>query len=220
MKHLKPLLIAALAFGTTTMPFIGTADAAGSRTEVRGTAERYELTADEQEKVNAGGIVTRHKRDGSTNEFYAAGLIKAPVGKVFDYYRNHENTMRFQNTLKKIEPLMLDDERTRYRQLKYTLSLPWPIGQRLFILDLQGDGKPGEWGDIWWSYNKGVIDGFRGQITEMKGSYVMNAKGPNLTLMRYHVETDLDTWVPGWLIGIIQSGTIPNVISQGRKDLE
>ncbi|MBM3260368.1 MAG: hypothetical protein FJY99_11565 [Candidatus Sericytochromatia bacterium] len=220
MKPLKSLLIVALAVGATAASLVQTADAAGSRTEVRGTAERYDLTADELEKVNAGSIVTRHKREGSSNEFYAAGLIKAPVDKVFDYYRNHENTMRFQNSLKKIEPLILDDERTRYRQLKYTLSLPWPIGQRLFILDLKGDGKPGEWGDIWWSYNKGTIDGFRGQISEMKGSYVINAKGANLTLLRYHVETDLDTWLPGWLIGIIQGGTVPNVVSQGRKDLE
>ena len=193
--------------------------ASAARTAVRGAPEKYALTAAEQEKVDKGGIVTRHERHGDSNEFYAAGLIRANINKVFDYYRNHENTPKFQNSIKKIVPIILDDE-SRYRQLKYTLQLPWPIGQRLFILDLAGAGKDGEWGDIWWSYNKGEVDGFTGQITEMRGSYVMTAVNPKTTLLRYHVETDLDTWLPSWLIGFIQGGTVPNVIEQGRKELE
>ncbi|MEB3297879.1 MAG: hypothetical protein VKO21_00140 [Candidatus Sericytochromatia bacterium] len=215
---LRRLVLAAVAAGLTFTSLAPAAEAV--RTTVRGKAERFDLTAAEQTKVNAGDIVTRHERHGSSNEFYAAGLIKANINKVFDYYRDHNNTTKFQSSIKKIDPLILDDEKTRYRQLKYTLSLPWPIGQRLFILDLQGDGEVDKWGDIWWSYNKGEVDGFKGQITEMMGSYVMTAKGPDTTLLRYHVATDLNTWIPGWLIGFIQGGTIKNVIEQGRKDLQ
>lgn len=195
------------------------------RKDVRGKPTKFDLTASEWEKVKAGGITVRHVNHGQANEFFSAGYVKAPIDEVFWYYEDHNNTPKYQNAIKKID--VEEDKSPKrgggstadilggYRRLQYHLSLPFPIGWRRFVLDLEGNGTPGKYGDIWWSYNSG-------DINEMLGSYVVTPYPHNKdwSLVRYWVKADMNTWIPGWLIGFVQGGTIPHVIAQARKDLE
>lgn len=193
------------------------------RKPVRGKPTKFDLSASEWAEVKAGAITKRHVSHGQANEFFSAGYVKAPVDEVFWYYEDHTNTPKYQNAIKKIDVEedkspkrgAPGDVRGGYRRLQYHLSLPFPIGWRHFVLDLEGNGEPGKYGDIWWSYNSG-------DINEMLGSYVITQypDNKNWSLVRYWVKADMNTWIPGWLIGFVQGGTIPHVIAQGRKDLE
>ena len=204
---------------TLVSPFASAVD----RKPVRGKPTKFDLSASEWEKVKDGGITVRHANHGQTNEFFSAGYVKAPVDEVFWYYEDHNNTPKYQDSIKKIDVEedkspkrgAPGDVRGGYRRLVYHLSLPFPLGWRHFVLDLEGTGEPGKNGDIWWSYNSG-------DIREMMGSYVITAypDNKNWSLVRYWVKADMNTWIPGWLIGFVQGGTIKNVVAQARKDLE
>ncbi len=198
------------------------------RKPVRGKPNKFELTADEWEKVNAGGITVRHVNNGQVNDFFSAGYVKASVDDVFWYYEDHNNTPKYQNAIKRISveedltPKRGGSEQGGYRRLKYELVLPWPIGTRNFVLDLEGQGEPGKWGDIYWSKNGGGDCDCGADVDEMMGSYVVTPYAANRkwTLVRYWVRGDMKTWIPGWLVGFIQGRTIPNVVAQARKELE
>lgn len=213
-----------LAVAFLAVSVLSPAALAAERKPVRSKPAKFELTASEWEKVKAGGITVRHVNNGQTNEFFSAGYVKAPVDEVFWYYEDHNNTPKYQNSIKKIEveedkspkrTAVGNDVMGGYRRLQYHLSLPFPIGWRRFVLDLEGNGQPGKFGDIWWSLNSG-------DINEMMGSYVVTPYPFNKdwTLVRYWVKADMNTWIPGWLIGFVQGGTIPHVVAQARKDLE
>lgn len=206
--------IRALTLSVLSFVILAASPVLAARKPVRGEPEKFQLTATEWEEVKDRKIATRRHSEGRINEFFSAGYVNAPVRKVFDYYENHENTKKFQDSIKELKVIIDDhDSSSGYRQLEYGLSLPWPIGKRNFVLDLNGKGEDGKWGDIWWSLNEG-------DISEMMGSYVMTAEGSSKTLVRYHVKADMNTWLPTWLVGFVQGGTIPNVIRQARKDLE
>ena len=194
-----------------------------TRKAVRSKPAKFELSASEWGNVKEGKVTVRHVNKGQVNEFYSAGYVKADVDDVFWYYEDHTNTPKYQNAIKKIsveedkspKRNAASGEMGGYRRLMYQLVLPWPIGTRNFALDLEGQGEPGKAGDIWWSFNEGDID-------EMMGSYVVTPYPTNRkwSLVRYWVMADMNTWIPGWLVGFVQGRTIPNVIEQARKDLE
>ncbi|MBM3266007.1 MAG: hypothetical protein FJZ01_00025 [Candidatus Sericytochromatia bacterium] len=203
---------------------------AADRKPVRTKPQRFDLSADEWDTVKAGGITVRHSNKGQVNDFFSAGYVKASVDDVFWYYEDHNNTPKYQNAIKRIsveEDLTpkrgnAAGEQGGYRRLKYEMVLPWPIGTRNFVLDLEGQGEAGKWGDIFWSKNTGGDCDCAADVDEMQGSYVMTPYPDNRkwTLVRYWVRGDMRTWIPGWLVGFIQGRTIPNVIAQARKDLE
>ena len=136
--------------------------------------------------------------------------------------------MRYQNAIRGVR---VEEDRTPkrgsggqggYRRLSYDLQLPWPVGARKFVLDLEGQGEAGKWGDIYWSKNSGGDCNCGADIDEMMGSYVVTPYPPNRnwSLVRYWVKANMNTWIPGWLVGFVQGRTIPHVVSQARADLE
>ncbi|MBM3269996.1 MAG: hypothetical protein FJZ01_20365 [Candidatus Sericytochromatia bacterium] len=198
------------------------------RKVVRSKPSRFELSAGEWASIAKGEIVVRHANRGQINEFFSAGYVKAAVDDVFWYYEDHTKTMRYQNAIRGVaveednSPRRGSGGQGGYRRLRYDLQLPWPVGTRKFVLDLEGHGEAGGWGDIHWSKNESGDCGCAADIAEMMGSYVVTPYPPNRkwSLVRYWVKADMNTWIPGWLVGFVQGGTIPHVVAQARKDLE
>ncbi|MBU6430439.1 MAG: hypothetical protein KGR26_15590 [Cyanobacteria bacterium REEB65] len=174
-------------------------------------AQDFSLTPAEQATIAQGGITVRHRSIAGTslNEFFSAGYVDAPVDQVLAFYEDYRNTPKFQDSIRKIERIGVWPD---YQQIEYWIDLPFPIGRRNFVLDVSGEGIPGQRGAIWWRLE-------HGDIREMRGSYLTTAAGPDRTLVKYHLVADMNTWLPAWLVGFVQGGTIPNVIGAARRDL-
>lgn len=210
MRHTwRPGAILALAMPVFAMGLARGAQAAPLKPVV-GHPDDFALSAQDWSQVNSGGIIVHHRTLAGTqvNEFFSAGYVDAPVDEVFAFYQHYQNTPLYQDSVKRITQIASSGH---YRQLDYQVQLPFPIGHRHFVLDLEGAGVPGERGAIWWSYD-------HGDIRQMQGSYVVSAAGPDRTLVKYHILADMKTWIPSWLVGFVQGGTIPNVVEAARKD--
>ncbi|MEB3188007.1 MAG: SRPBCC family protein [bacterium] len=201
MSFQKSLFAALLTSAACVMGLVGP-----------GMAEPFFASPSDAEmaRLDKGEIITTSRTlpNSSVNEFTAMGIVNANWEDILEYYADVQNTRKFQNAIKKID-VVQENRAEMWRRAHYDLSLPWPIGQREFNLYLfaNRDRRFIEW----------KLE--RGNVKEQRGSYATRELGAKKTLVSYRVAADLDTWLPAWLINFIQSGTVPHVIEQARKDV-
>lgn len=144
----------------------------------------------------------------------ALALLDASPEAVFKVLRDFNTFENFIPYCKEVN--VEHQEKDRYR-VRFVLDLPWPLGNRHYVLNLVDrhetvEGKPVLVSE--WTYIQGS-----GNINDTYGSWEMLAYGKDRTLVRYTVFTDPGGKLPTWVRNFSTTIAVPKVIKGLRKEV-
>lgn len=167
-----------------------------------------EPSPEELRRVLNDEVVVSHQQVPGSRAiaFTAFGRVSASPERLARYYYDPQTLRKFQTAVRRVEVVAMQP---RSMQVRYEVGLPWPLGDRHFVLALRH--SPLDHVVSW--------DLVRGNVKENRGFYAMTPLSDGSTLVRYRIQADLDTWVPPFLLAWVQSGMIPRVITEARREV-
>ena len=174
-------------------------------------AQAPPMTGGQAAKVDGGEVVVQEMKPtgGDGVAAWAAGVVNAPMDKVWPVIRDCEHFAKFMPRTKESKLLGKSGDTM---DCKTVISMPFPLSNLWAHVRSTTTEHPG--------------GGFTRAWTLLKGNYKRNngswtalpwRDDPNRTLIVYRIDVDPDMFVPDAIIRSAQTGSLPKVFTAVRK---
>ena len=177
-------------------------------------AANWKLSADEQKRLDEGGVVvrTRDVAGSPMKKATAFGVIDATPERVLWVLSDFENWPKFMPRMKETK-VRTRDARSNQVWVYEKLSMPWPLDDIYFVVKIKTTKK----GDML-STRFSMVPGSGNMKYNNGGWDLIPYKGdPKRCLARYTLHSEPNAHVPNFLINYGTKTTIPDVYVAMRK---